>query len=327
MKATLPSPAADESRERQADWMELFCIAGESDTASMQDFVRELRRSGTVKGEDRGSEESESIAQDVLSELDNRARACGELHYPFDVTAHSIRRRVGYLDSPYIFQLVLSHFGIVKRKGLPSPERVFEHIAAHAAGRYIGGGAPSSSLAFGFPRRHAAKNFRQALDELCRVLGECGGAWIPVAEPERTQRLAKIAKQKDGKLDIVAWRHFPDGRAGKLIGFGQCACGLTDWRNKVSELQPRAFLDHWLHRHFAVDPVRLFFVPRRVEADDWADVARDAGVLFDRCRISHHADGLSSDLVSECRKWTKYMLVSYKPKPRRKRRRAKKRKQ
>ena len=302
-------PTASDSRVDQADWVELCCLlSSASGSMSLQDVVGALRHGGSVE-RDQGSESSENIAQSVFSELDNRQRACGEDKYPFKLDAHGIEIKQEYVTSPYVFQLLLTHFGIVKPPGSGSPERLFEEMAAHAAGQYFGGAA-SSSIAFGFPRNYHAKNFHTALDDLCVRLGEGEGAALPETAPERQKRIAKLLEQKDGKLDIVAWRAFPDRRAGKLIGFGQCACGKTDWRTKFAELQPEAFFKLWLRRPFAVNPVRMFFVPRRIEQDDWTDVAAQAGLLFDRCRIAHHAQGLSADLVAACETWNTSMLNS-----------------
>lgn len=301
-------PTALDSLVDQGDWVELCCLLSSPDGAmSLQDVVGAFRQGGTVEG-DQGSESSERIAQTVFAELDNRQRACGEERYPFKLGAHGIERKPDYVASPYVFQLLLTHFGIVRPPGTGSPEKLFEEMAAHAAGQYFGGAGISSSIAFGFPRSYDKKDFQSALDDLCTRLGEGDGAALPEGKEERLRRIAKLIEQKDGKLDIVAWRAFPDRRAGKLIGFGQCACGKTDWRSKFAELQPEAFFKLWLRKPFVVNPVRMFFVPRRIEQDDWADVAAQAGVLFDRCRIAHHADGLPAALVSACTTWSDSML-------------------
>lgn len=303
-------PTASESRVDQADWVELCCLlSSPSGGMSLQDVVGALRQGGSVE-RDQGSVTSENIAQAVFSELDNRQRACGEEKYPFRLDAHSIERKPDYVESTYVFQLLLTHFGIVECAGMSSPEKLFEEMAAHAAGQYFCGAATASSLAFGFPRNYDAKDFQSALNHLCLQIGEGEGASLPEAGKEREKRLSKLLDQKDGKLDIVAWRAFPDRRAGKLIGFGQCACGKTDWRKKFAELQPEAFFKLWLRKPFVVNPVRMFFVPRRIEEDDWADVAAQAGLLFDRCRIAHHSHGLSAELVTACKKWSSSMLTS-----------------
>lgn len=310
-------PTALDSLVDQADWVELYCLlSSPAGSMSLQDVVGALRQGGTIE-RDRGSEASENVAQTIFSELDSRQRACGDDRYPFKLDPHGIERKADYAASPYAFQLLLSHFGIVTPPGTRSPDKLFEEIAAHAAGQYFGGAGVSSSFAFGFPRNYPAKDFQSALNDLCSRLGEGDGPSLPEGTDERRKRIEKLLEQKDGKLDIVAWRAFPDRRAGKLIGFGQCACGKTDWRTKFAELQPEVFFKLWLRKAFAVNPIRMFFVPRRIEQDDWADVAAQAGVLFDRCRIAHHAQGLSAEIAGACEAWSNSMLAGRSDAPRR----------
>jgi len=94
---------------------------------------------------------------------------------------------------------------------------------------------------------------------------------------------------------------------GKLIGFGQCATG-HNWRTKLSELQTPAFWKKWITEPAAVDPVRMFFVPFRVEAIKWDDASIDGGILFDRCRIASLAANLDDALRRSCRRWTRHVL-------------------
>lgn len=308
------APSATSTKEEHADWLELRSILDGDQSTSLQDLIRELRRGGTVPeaddGNDWGSESSERIAQDAFSELEARALACGEDRYPFAISNHSIKLSPNFRQSPYTFQLLLTTYGMVKF-GKVTPEKIFEDLAAFAAQRYFGPDGQARSLAFGFPRRYEPKNFAQALDDLCIKLGEGGGAVSPDNSVAGIAKKKRLAAQKDGKLDIVAWRPFPDGRVGKLIGFGQCAAGDTDWRTKFSEVQPDAFRELWLRTCLVVKPIRMFFVPRRVEQDIWEEVGIQAGLLFDRCRITHHLVGLPSDIRTECEAWTSHVISAH----------------
>ena len=116
--------------------------------------------------------------------------------------------------------------------------------------------------------------------------------------------------QNDGKLDVVAWKHFADGRAGKLIAFGQCATG-ANWRDKLSDIHDtRGWCQKWLRHVPLVGPVRLFFVPHRIPRDLWPSTTIDAGVIFDRCRIAQYSSGLPSDILDECRAWNAHVVAS-----------------
>jgi len=118
---------------------------------------------------------------------------------------------------------------------------------------------------------------------------------------------SNLSNQKDAKLDLTVWRPFSDNRPGKLMGFGQCATG-NDWADKLTQLQPEAFCAMWMLDTPAVTPVRLFFVPFRIEQKQWLDTTQQGGIIFDRCRIAVHACGIGKDLVRKCSDWTTHVL-------------------
>lgn len=121
----------------------------------------------------------------------------------------------------------------------------------------------------------------------------------------------KRKDQKDAKLDIVAWRPFPDEQVGKLIAFGQCAAG-DNWDGKVSELRPVSFTGLWLKdRRLSFTPLVFFYVPRCFEAWEWEYVASFSDTIpFDRCRISHllTSDVLPEDLKKRTTTWVKSVM-------------------
>ena len=118
----------------------------------------------------------------------------------------------------------------------------------------------------------------------------------------------ELPNQKDAQLDVVAWREFNDARKGKLIAFGQCATG-QNWRDKLLELPPtQDWCTYWMKDRPATWPVRMFFVPHRVEFKHWMHTCVQAGILFDRCRIAVHTTGIDEDLRERCRKWATDVL-------------------
>ena len=94
------------------------------------------------------------------------------------------------------------------------------------------------------------------------------------------------------------------------MGFGQCATG-SDWTDKLTQLQPEAFCGMWMLDTPAVAPVRLFFVPFRIERRRWLDAARRGGIIFDRCRIAVHARRIGGELMSECADWTTHVFEEH----------------
>ena len=142
--------------------------------------------------------------------------------------------------------------------------------------------------------KDGTKNFPAAVDDLCSRLGE-GEGHSPTSNAK---------KQKDGKLDVVVWRHFADRRPGKLIAFGQCATGHRDWRTKLSEMQPQAFISKFIRGTIGVLPVRLYFVPWCSPAATWRENTIDSGIIFDRCRLAEFLSNVPSPLNFEYQQWT-----------------------
>ena len=93
---------------------------------------------------------------------------------------------------------------------------------------------------------------------------------------------------QDGNLDVVVWKHFTDGKHGKLVGFGQCKTG-THWKNGLFEMVPTGFCRKWVRTQPVVEPVRLYFMTSRLRHAEWYDCSVDGGILFDRCRILDYA--------------------------------------
>jgi len=304
----IEAPSATDPVELLADWLEIRALCAEDGNSSIEDLVRVIRRSASTEGmadgadRDQGSEQSQAVAQDAFVEVEDRRQACGGEggSYPFELGKSYIQRRDGYTETAYVFQLILTYSGPLRGPRKRREERaevIFEDICTEAAQSYFGGRASGGrALAMGFPRK-THTNFSKAVTAMCTDLGEGGGCC----------ELRPGARPADAKLDIVAWRDFCDRRAGKLIGFGQCAAG-KDWKDKLSELDEEAFRKKWLREQPAVDPVRMFFLPRRIGRAEWRETAIDAGVLFDRCRISHHAGPLADGLAGRTAAWTSKLI-------------------
>ncbi len=308
MAALLQLPVGSAPADEHADWLEQSALAAADRTSSLQDLVQALRRSGsldaepgaaTAEGEDDPrAEVSEIKAQDAFAELDDRARSCGHGGYPFTVAAQYLQAWNKPERSVYTFLLLLSHFGLSGGPDGIDAASLFEAVSASAATAYLGGrGKSGSHVLFGSPRRGRNAGFRAAVNDLCRQLGEGGGC----------RARHRLQHQQDAKLDLVVWQPFRDGRACKVIAFGQCATG-RGWRAKLSELQPKAFCGLWLRDPLPVDPLRMFFVPFRIDRAMWEESSFYGGLLFDRCRISAHAMSLTSELREQCLRWSRHVI-------------------
>ncbi|TCM35142.1 hypothetical protein [Kribbella sp. VKM Ac-2568] len=305
---TLGAPIASDGAEAHADWLEILALLSADRDSSYQDLVAEFRRSGTLDAvterlaPDRGSEKSQELADEAFSRLDVRSKSCGD-GYPFKIADQTVSvRDPNFIDSPYVFMLLLRHFGVKAGPRTVKGAGNFEELAEVAARHYLGGTASGvRSFHFGFPRRTTPAGFEAALNELCEAVGEGGGSR---SRPSRKD-------QKDAKLDLVAWRPFADGRNGKVIAFGQCAAG-DNWDGKATELSPMQFTGLWLlTSRFAFTPVVFFFVPGCLSDEEWDSVSFLGNTVpFDRCRVSAMlADaGLPADLQGRTKRWSKYVL-------------------
>lgn len=328
MTAELLAPSATASAECHADWLELRALLAGDLNSSLSDLARAIRSAGTIEAVieqqmlDEGSspdpswdrdddfeEEispaefmerrddlSEAVADRASDELDDRALACGGA-YPFTRGPQYLQAVPNAVRSVYVFLLLLSTDGVGAGPPGFSATELFEDVAAVAAQSFLGRHEDVRIYHFGFPRRRTLRGFKPAVDELCAQLGEGGRA-----RDRPTRR-----HQKDAKLDLVTWRSFPDRRMGQLVVFGQCAAG-ANWTTKLSELQPRTFVNLWMTDGLAMDPARMFFCPFRVERDWWETRVYESGLLFDRCRIAAHCAELEGELLDRCRQFSVHVL-------------------
>ena len=294
-------PTVADPPEAHADWIELMSLTSPDHYVAWADHQRDLRISGLDESEDASLEDLEPIIDTVITETSERKEACGNRKesYPFEITEQGLRCLPEAPRSAYVFQLLLSLFG--RSAGPPGSygDRLFEDLSAAALLSYLGKAQEGLEVRiFGFPRRIGASGFREAVDELCRSLGE--GVQCKDA-PE-------VDDQKDAHLDLVAWRRFPGSNPGHMIAFGQCATGVN-WFHKIHELRPKEWCQLWLQEPPLVTPVATFFLPRRAERLEWRRASVYGGIVFDRCRISWLLPEVPEGLASEILPWTQHVLT------------------
>jgi hypothetical protein len=272
MPALPPTPNA----ERLADWLEMFALESHDRNASLSDLERALNRDpgGETKSHQQAREKLENQIAQVAREVRERMRAAQDA-YPFSLIGGKLQfKGQTPATEAYLFCLFISTVSWssekFKKQQAGLARRLFEHLACVAARNYVGG----DSLRFGSPRSTMPKRFSLAVNALCARLGEGDGY---KAQPS--------LERKDDGLDVVAWKHFPDERPGKLILLGQCATG-DDWDSKLGDLSPNAFCQHWMTDTPASKLLPAFFLPHRVPYERWNHVSRKCGIVFDRCRIA-----------------------------------------
>jgi hypothetical protein len=288
------------------DWLEFRTLTDPDKNGAVDELRSQLRITGSedaleVDGDEAGSIEDwedpiEAAVTSAFLESEFRSRACGEQNYPFTVETNNLSRDDTWADNVYSFLLILSRLGPYAAKLEETGAKLFEELCAHAARSYLGWPQEHvESYVFGFPRRLAPSSFVEAVEDLCqnRMREGCADRKFP-----------NVRTKKDASLDVVAWRGFPDRESSKLIVFGQCATG-NDWWEKRNDLQPQSWCGKWLLKHPAVPPLKAFFVPHRVPSERWPELTFDAGVVFDRCRLSHLANAsLPAPLREQLKAWS-----------------------
>lgn len=304
----VPSPLAD--AVKHADYLELLALVEKDRSASIHDLGRVLAQPGGL-GElppdeddedpedypsDQGGERVQELTRIAATEVERRIGVCGP-RYPFDLDERGVLAAKEDADlSVYVFLLLLTPptaqtMGCRERK-------LFERVSTEIAAAYLGGEEYVVRECFGFPRDDSS-GFEKALKGLCEKIGE------GVVQ----SGIQSLGDQKDGGVDLVAVKRFPDSRVGQLAIFGQCATG-QDWRDKLPDLQPKDFMKLWMSDQLAVDPIKAFFVPVAIEEGSWRKVAMKGGVPFDRIRIVHHAATLPADLLQELREYNVQSLTA-----------------
>lgn len=249
-------------------------------------------------------EEIDRVVEVVFEELECRREACAG-RYPFHVDGVrqvirvAVETGCGSHHILYAYMLLATRLNMTaarKHAGIDGSE-LFEELSAEAVRCYLG--ERSKSLVFGTAAH--GRGFEAKVNDLCVRSGEGDGFCDHVSTGRR---------KKDGKLDVVAWTPFSDGKSSKLLIFGQCKTG-THYKDQLPQLQPDVFCSKWFRSQPAVLPVRAFFVTEALPRSLWRDKAMDAGLLFDRCRIVDFVGrDVSGEVVARVEAWTAEAAVS-----------------
>lgn len=162
---------------------------------------------------------------------------------------------------------------------------LFDWLVREALKRHLGAG--SEGVRFGTPVSDGRpQDFIEAVTWLAQQMSVPEG------------RMDRPANDNDGGVDVVAWRHFGDHRAGFPVILGQCTCQL-DFELKVGRI-PTESWKKWLD--IGPQPQTALAVPFSIQIGDdrWMKVTSEEALLFDRIRICELLRG--RDLTSY-REW------------------------
>lgn len=290
------SPSHQASGHEIADYAELVCWRdGAISTTAIASDLGRLADNDYSAGVPEDNPEDEVVAS-ATAEIDHRIKA-SRAAYPFSMSNEGYTISVALkIDDPrhtiYRYLLLSTRMNMQTSRVYANLDgtHLLEELSAEVARAYFGD--RTESLVFGTAAVGAG--FADKVNDLCDRIKE-GGGFI--------DRSGGASSVRDGKLDVVAWKHFADLLPGKIIAFGQCKTG-TNYKDELSQLQPDSFCRKWLQSPLAFEPVRMFFISEALPSNLLFDFASDGGLLFDRCRILDFSENLSSQLLTRIYDWT-----------------------
>jgi hypothetical protein len=207
----------------------------------------------------------------AVQTISRRAQLLGD-RYPIEVTNAGLKLRSS--SAPGVYEALLLMTTGNPSAPFPTSQlalsaELFEYIVTHAARTLLGAG--SQAIRFGHPGEPGRPpEFPLAVPWLVKKMKLKGGT--AYRDPAR----------KDGGVDVVAWRPFPDGRPGFPIQLIQVTLE-KNFSHKAGDINTRLWS---LLLGLDVDPTGVLAIPRTIPEDKrWAEVATRA-ILLERVRIA-----------------------------------------
>jgi hypothetical protein len=277
----MPDTYAPSGRaNRVADWIETTCLErGTTLGAAALDAL----------GAEVGYRDTD-VALGIAT-MGRRQAVLGDA-YPFHV-ASGVAATIDAPTSVWTSMLLMSPGGKVRASlDVPAASAHFERITATALESLFGPG--TAAVRFAWPSDDGRpQSFPDAVRWLAKEMRvPVGGAYRP---PQR----------KDGGVDVIAWRAFPDGRSGFPVVLAQCTIE-NDYAHKASDIDLRVW-SGWLR--LDVDPSTALAVPGVVAAGaEWNRLAARTTIL-DRIRLTSLVPtDLQSASLEQVRAWTGHVL-------------------
>lgn len=266
-----------------ADQLEQLAIT--RGTASVNDALFDEQASGVLGDEatfdvvERDAVATETLAGSTLEHVQERKTLLGDA-YPFAITGQALRycrSRTGVYE--FCLDLSLAKLGAGRRQ---QDIVAFELLAARMVGDTLSGNHYRTGWPSHDPHERP-KRFKQLAERLHQSSGEWWWHPAPGNDDDPSPTLVK-----DEGIDFIAW-HRLDTRGGSLFIAGQCACG-EDWRNKFSDLTCDR-MHRWFMYPCHVPFTRALAIPYIIPGyNAIGDVSRQAGLVFDRIRLTLAAE-------------------------------------
>jgi len=261
---TLALEASPVGTDELADWLELLILKSS------------LKGLGTQKLSSEASSQL-GIEDHRIALAFNAIKKRASLipNYAFKVDEVSIRTRQGFLTSPYTLLLLLSRPSNLMnwQSSTPTPVEVetFESLTCLALEKYFG--PNTQTLPFGWPSKYGRpENFNQAITWLADKIGILPG------------RMYRSPRRKDGGVDVVLWRKFPDNRSGFPLALVQCTL-QQNYVSKSRDIDLRLW-SGWLE--LDREPTTILAIPNAVPGDEQWQEATANSIVFERIRLAQN---------------------------------------
>lgn len=284
LKTTGWGPASQPTVRRLelfADWIEAQSFL-QGSYLSQPDLVDRLENTALVKD----SDDAWLLVGDAFATCRTRRKQMG-VSYPFNVAGDHIEW-IDESKTAYIFCLFASLPEQLKglRQTYPTNFRdIFEEIVAESLRQSM----PYWSVyATGWSATAAGgKN----------AIVQSVAGWIRAKHYD----LTVFPNANDAQVDIAIVRSFADERSAFPVFLGQCATGVTDWKQKAS----RPNLDRWTTAvQFSSNPLKMFAVPFALDdVNFWKATVECKGLVLDRSRICTPLNELPAALDAKIATW------------------------
>lgn len=263
-------------RDRVADWIETALLVRGSRPLGLDPLQEFFYATQGLEPQ---------VVNTGLREMVRRTQLLGE-RYPFRVHGgYAVQSVSTALTSAYVTMTLMAPGGPVRAYLNAAPDEsmavIFENVVADAAARIWG--ERGNALRFGWPSDVGRPpEFDLAIRWLAGRIG------VEVGQGYRQPR------RKDGGVDVVAWRPFPDGRSGFPVLLVQCTL-QENLLAKGMDVDTRLW-SSWLAMD--VDPATALATPAALSSGvTWNELALKYMVL-DRVRLASLAEPAISDEIA-----------------------------
>ena len=226
-----------------ADWAELFVLSTGTSLSKLE-LINFIKTNLPEVNEEDGSRTM--LADSTFTELSFRRSTLYGISCHYEVKGDTVNPLIKLEDLPEAaLCLIFSLRGVVVQKGKNNGTKYFEQISNIASKTLLG-----ESYLVGFPNN---KNLVSQIGQACAQSFETQGHENPKTS------------DKDGGVDIIAWKTFDDKRTNKVVVLIQCGAGKHFNQKKPINIEKWKRWVHW-----AFPPLTAMITPRIIrKTDEW----------------------------------------------------------